>query len=122
MFRRSTQNLRDGSDVWLSPAPGRSVSGLARQLGDSFHVVVVPKTGTRRANAAVLTDPQPVELAAVAHILPETPVVAAFSAAPTDAMKRAAQTAGAHVMLQPAPEELIDEVRSLIAAAQRPRP
>jgi predicted dinucleotide-binding enzyme len=121
MFRRSNRRLRDEPDVWLSPPPGRSVSRLARQLGDSFHVVVVPKTGTRRANAAVLTDPQPAELAAVAHILPETPVVAAFSEAPTDAVKRAAQTAGARVMLQPAPQELIDEVRTLIAAG-RPRP
>ena len=104
-------------NVWLNPAPGRSAAELARVLGRVAHLVVVPKTGSRRADVAVLLDPDPVELAGVARVLPDTPLLAATSGPPPAALSAAARRVGAHLLPHPTPEQLAEKLRLLCRPA-----
>ena len=106
MLHTSVRSL----NVWLNPAPGRSVSGLAGELRPLVHLIVVPKTGSRRADIAILSDPEPGELEGIARVLPGTPLLANTTAPPTAALFTAAQRVGAHVLTGATAEQLLREI------------
>ncbi len=98
-------------NVWLNPAHGESVSELAGQLRPLVHLIVVPKTGSRRADIAILSDPEPAELEGVARVLPGTPLLAATTEPPTAALSTSAQRVGAHILTGATPDQLLREIR-----------
>jgi len=115
---RSSHQARSARpiDVWVSPPPDHGAAQVARELGERFHVVVVPKTGSRQADVAVLCDPPAVEISRVRHILRGVPVLATTSAAPSQALGRELRRARASVLVRPSTAELAAEVERLYAA------
>jgi hypothetical protein len=103
-------------DVWISPAPDAGAADLARELGQRFHLIVVPKTGTRRADVAILCDPPPFEVSRVRHILGGVPVLATTRSEPSSELGRELRRAGARVLVEPSAAELADAVERLYAA------
>jgi hypothetical protein len=97
-------------DVWLNPSAGQSASALAVELGKSVHLVVVPKTGTRLADVAVLPDPDPAELEGISRLLPKLPLLATTHGAPSKRLRAAARRAGARLLTDPTPAQLLDEI------------
>jgi len=98
-------------NVWLSPASGVSISELADQLSRTVRLIVVPKTGSRRADVVVLTDPEPAELEGVARVLPGTPLIATTTAPPTTALLAAARRVGARLMTGATAPNLLKEIK-----------
>ncbi len=97
-------------DVWLNPSAGQSVSALADELSAAVHLVVVPKTGSRIADVAVLTDPDPAELEGIVRVFPNLPVVALTRTPPSAQLRAAALRAGAPLLTDPTPGELLREI------------
>jgi hypothetical protein len=98
-------------DVWLNPSAGQSVSDLADALSAAVHLVVVPKTGSRIADVAVLSDPDPVELEGISRVLPNLPLVALTRTPPSALLRAAAKRSGARLLTNPTPTELLKEIR-----------
>jgi hypothetical protein len=101
--------------VWLSPGAHGSVSDLADQLRDVVRLIVVPKTGSRRADIAILSDPEPGELEGVARVLPGTPLLATTTAPPTSALADAARRVGARLLTGVTAPALLREIRVMCA-------
>ncbi len=101
--------------VWLNPGSDTSVSELAEQLRKAVRLIVVPKTGSRRADIAVLTDPDPAELEGVARVLPGTPLLATTSAPPTSALAAAARRVGARLLTGATAPRVLAEIRVMCA-------
>ena len=97
-------------DVWLNPSAGQSASKLADALSAAVHLVVVPKTGSRIADVAVLPDPDPAELEGISRVFPNLPLLATTRAAPGARLMAAAQRSGARLLTNPTPAELLDEI------------
>ena len=97
-------------DVWLNPSAGQSVSQLADELSAAVHLVVVPKTGSRLADVAVLTDPDPAELEGISRVLPDLPLLATTRSSPSALLRDAARRSGARLLTNPTPAELLDEI------------
>jgi hypothetical protein len=124
--RAGAQRRERSIDVWLNPAAGASATGLAHEIAADVHLVVVPKTGSRQADVAVLRDPAPVELARVARLLPGTRLIVATTDAPPRALANVARQVGARLLTAPSPAALLREIgvrseeqdgRSLLASA-----
>jgi hypothetical protein len=107
-------------DVWLNPSAGQSVSDLAQELSAAVHLVVVPKTGSRIADVAVLADPAPAELERLALAVPDLPLVATTRTSPSELLRAAARRAGARLLVDPTPEELLGEITQ--ASRRHPQP
>lgn len=101
--------------VWLNPGSGASVSELADQLRSVVRLIVVPKTGSRRADIAVLTDPEPAELEGVARVLPGTPLLATTTAPPTSALAAAARRVGARLLTGATGPTVLHEIQVMCA-------
>jgi hypothetical protein len=101
--------------VWLNPGSHASVSELADQLRDVVRLIVVPKTGSRRADIAILSDPEPAELEGVARVLPGTPLLATTTAPPTSALAEAARRVGARLLTGATAPTLLQEIRVMCA-------
>ncbi len=97
-------------DVWLNPSAGQSVSELAGQLAGSVHLVVVPKTGTRLADIAVLPDPEPAELEGIRRVLPQLRLLATTRTSPSARLRAVADRVGARLLTNPTPAELLSEI------------
>ncbi len=97
-------------DVWLNPSAGQSVSQLASALAADVHLVVVPKTGTRLADIAVLPDPDPAELEGLSAILPQLRLLATTHGSPPARLRAVAERVGARLLTNPSPTELLDEI------------
>ncbi len=97
-------------DVWLNPSAGHSASKLAGELARSVHLVVVPKTGTRIADVAVLPDPDPAELEGISRLLPQLPLLATTHTSPSERLSAAANRAGARLLTDPTAAQLLDEI------------
>lgn len=113
---RDTNPEAAGIFVWLSPAQGESVTDFAADLSQRFHLVVIPKTGSRRADVAVLTDPDPAELESVARILPGTPLIATTTHAPTAALVLASRRTGAQLLTRPSVTKMACAITAQYAA------
>lgn len=120
MFGSSLRRREFDVDVWLNPAAGRSAAAEARALRRIAHLVVVPNSGSRRADVAVLLDPEPAELVAVAELLDGIPLLAATAGPPTAPQRAAARRAGAQVLGQATPDGMVAEVRALCRRAAAP--
>jgi hypothetical protein len=108
--QRPTQHGDARIDVWLNPSAGQSASQLAGELAGAVHLVVVPKTGTRIADVAVLTEPDPVELEGISRLLPQLPLLATTRTSPSELLRAAANRAGARLLTDPTPAQLLDEI------------
>src|SRR6201995_1987373 len=109
--KRRPAHRRDARiDVWLNPSAGQSASQLAAELARAVHLVVVPKTGTRLADVAVLPDPDPVELEGISLLLPQLPLLATTRSRPSERLRAAANRAGARLLTDPTPAQLRDEI------------
>lgn len=103
-------------DVWLNPSAGQSASQLAGELARAVHLVVVPKTGTRIADVAVLPEPDPVELEGISRLLPQLPLLATTRTPPSERLRAAANRAGARLLTDPTPAQLLDEITKVTRA------
>jgi hypothetical protein len=115
-FRRGKHDARTSRpliDVWLNPSAGQSASRLAGELAKSVHLVVVPKTGTRLADVAVLPDPDPAELEGISRLLPKLPLLATTHGSPSERLRAAANRAGALLLTDPTPAELLNEITQI---------
>lgn len=101
-------------DVWLNPSAGQSAAQLAGELSRAVHLVVVPKTGTRMADVAVLPDPDPVELEGISRLLPQLPLLATTRTSPSERLRAAANRAGARLLTDPTPAQLLDEITKAV--------
>jgi hypothetical protein len=118
--RRRGQRTRPLIDVWLNPSAGRSASTLAAQLAGAVHLVVVPKTGSRLADVAVLPDPDPAELEGIARVLPNLPLLATTRTSPSALLRAAAERAGARLLTNPTPAELLTEITQVCRSHPQP--
>ncbi len=97
-------------DVWLNPSAGQSASTLAGQLAGAVHLVVVPKTGSRLADVAVLPEPDPAELEGISRALPQLPLLATTRTSPSKRLQAVADRVGARLLTNPTPAELLNEI------------
>ncbi|HEX4431392.1 MAG TPA: hypothetical protein VHZ96_19130 [Frankiaceae bacterium] len=104
-------------DVWLNPSAGQSVSALAHALSAKVHLVVVPKTGSRLADIAVFTDPDPAELEGISRVLPNLPLLATTRSSPSASLLAAARRSGARLLTNPTAAELLEEI-TLVSRAR----
>lgn len=72
--------------VWLDPGPRGAPAELVHRLREAVQLVVVPRTGSRHAEVAVLLDPNPEQLARIRRTLPHTTLLALPSSAPSAAL------------------------------------
>jgi hypothetical protein len=100
-------------DVWINPAPHRDANALVEALHHDFHLIVVPKTGNRQADVAVLCDPAPQDVSRLRHILSGVPVLATMTATPSVALRKELRRSGGLVLTRPTTAELVDAVRRL---------
>jgi hypothetical protein len=107
-------------DVWLNPSAGQSASLLAGQLSAAVHLVVVPKTGSRIADVAVLPDPDPDELEGISRVLPNLPLLATTRSSPSASLRAAAQRSGARLLTDPTPADLLNEITLVYRARRHP--
>ena len=119
--REQTGRTRPLIDVWLNPAAGRSAAKLAGELAGRVHLVVVPKTGTRLADVAVLPDADPAELEGVSKILPQIRLLATTHGSPSAQLRAAAKRAGARLLTDPTPADLLDEITDVYQTADAHR-
>jgi hypothetical protein len=105
-------------DVWLNPSAGQSVSAIAGELATKVHLVVVPKTGSRIADVAVLPDPDPAELEGISRLLPQLPLLAIARNSPSALLRTAARRSGARLLTNPTPAELLNEITRSVARSQ----
>jgi hypothetical protein len=73
-------------------------------------LVVVPKTGSRLADIAVLPDADAAELEGLAKILPQLRLLATTPASPSARLRAAADRVGARLLTNPTPAELLTEI------------
>ena len=107
-------------DVWLNPSAGQSASELAKKLSAAVHLVVVPKTGSRIADVAVLPEPDPAELEGISRVLPTLPLLATTRSSPSAVLRAAAKRAGARLLTNPTPTELLDEITLMCGSHRQP--
>jgi hypothetical protein len=107
-------------DVWLNPSAGQSASLLADELSAAVHLVVVPKTGSRIADVAVLPDPDPAELEGISRVLPNLPLLATTRSAPSASLRAAARRSGARLLTNPTPADLLNEITLVCRSWRHP--
>jgi hypothetical protein len=110
---RSGKQAAERIDVWINPAPHQDAHALVEALGADFHLIVVPKTGNRQADVAVLCDPAPQEVRRLRHILSGVPLLAMTTTTPSAALRRELRRCRGTVLTRPSPAELVAAVRLL---------
>ena len=93
-------------EVWLHPAAHHDVGDFPSRLERDLHVVVVPRTGTRRVRFAVLLDADPVEMTRISDLMPDAALFAVTTSPPTDGQVTAARLTGARLLPEATPEEV----------------
>ena len=109
--------------VWLDPGPHGAPPELVRALEQAVRLVVVPRTGRRRAQVAALLAPAVAVLGRVRSVLPEAVLLAVPDAPPSRAFSDVAQWEGVHVLPPGAPPALVvQEVLALARPGEHARP
>lgn len=114
--RAHGRGRRRNSDltVWLNPGPTGSAGAYWRELRGEVRLVVVPRTGSRHADVAVLLEPDVGEIEGVRRILPYAALYVLPATAPVAGIEDTAWRARG-TLLRPglAPAELLAEIRQL---------
>lgn len=117
MTGRHLRRAHRRPDVYLHPAAHRDLGDLPHQLRRDLHVVVVPLTGNRRIDVAVLLDTGSVELLRVRRVLPDATLFVVTTGPATPELVAAAQIAGATVLPRASAEQVRKAVLDSIGSA-----